>query len=231
LLHVVFAAARARHEARYYAVRAYSEELWVLRAELPVAQLADKHVIIISAPDWAAQYGLPYVRHLHGLEMPASSEVLSAATGSPHEVSRVAPNILDLRFQRSNTESAFSNSVYRHSSASFRVGDVLPCARFLVRVLATDAGEPTWLRFEFPASVDDARYVFLYSTPHGLIRMTPPWIGRSLQLPAPVWPRPLPVDPPKPQAMLPSKCSADAVMFAPAALTNLESVLLANAVV
>jgi hypothetical protein len=82
--------------------------------------------------------------------------------------------------------------VFRSAADSFRVGDVLPCARFLVRVLATQFGEPTWLRFEFRASLDDARYVFLYSTPHGLVRMTPPPVGASLHLPVPSWPRPLP---------------------------------------
>jgi hypothetical protein len=196
LLHIVFASSRARTEARYYAIRAYSEELWVLRAELPATELEHKHVIIISAPDWTAQFGLPFVRHLHGLEMPASSEVLSAASNSRHEVSRIGTNILDLRLQHVHADPAFLNSVYRHGSSGFRVGDFLPCARFEVRVLATEEGEPTWLRFEFPVSVDDSRYVFLYSAPQGLIRMTPPSLGTTVHLPAPTWPRPLPADPP-----------------------------------
>lgn len=190
LLHVVFASARARTEARYYAIRAHSDELWVLRAELPPTELHDKHVIIISAPDWAAQFGLPFIRHLHGLEMPASSEVLSAASNSRHELSRIGTNIFDLRLWHAHADPAFLNSVYRHGSSSFRLGDVLQCARFEVRVLATEEGEPTWLRFEFPVSVDDARYVFLYSSPHGLIRMTPPSVGTTLHLPVPTWPRP-----------------------------------------
>jgi hypothetical protein len=195
MLHVVFASARARTEARYYAVRAYSEELWVLRAELPATGLQHKHVIIISAPDWAAQYGLPFIRHLHGLEMPASSEVLSAATNSRHELSRIGTTILDLRLEPARADPAFLNSVYRHGSSRFRLGEVLQCARFEVTVLAAEQGEPTSLRFEFPVSVDDARYVFLYSTPHGLIRLTPPPLGTTLRLPVPTWPRPLPMEP------------------------------------
>jgi hypothetical protein len=187
-LHVVYASARSLREVSYYAVRSRLEEQWVLHAELPDAELAGKNVIVVSSADWASQFFLPFVRHLHGRTMPASSEVLSAASDAPHQLLRVAPRVLDLRLTPTPSGNSFSNSAYRSESAKFRAGEWYPGPRFNVAIVATSDGQPSHIRFVFPAALDDARYVFLYPTTAGLVRLQLPRVGEQLSLPAPAWP-------------------------------------------
>jgi hypothetical protein len=187
-LHVVYASARSLREVSYYALRSRLEEQWVLHAELPDAELAGKNVIVVSSADWASQFFLPFVRHLHRRTLPASSEVLSAASGAPHQLLRVAPRVLDLRLPAAPSGNSFSNSAYRSESARFRAGEWYPGPRFNVAIVATADGQPIHLRFVFPVSLDDARYVFLYPTTAGLVRLQLPRVGEQLSLPAPAWP-------------------------------------------
>jgi hypothetical protein len=187
-LHAVRAAERSYAEVNYYAMRSHVEEDWVRAAELDVPDLAHKHVIIVSARDWASQFVLPFVRHAHGLEMPASSEVLSAASDSPHELTRVAANVLELGLREQPVDPPFLLSVYRRQTSLFHDGEIIPSDRFDVAVLKTVAGEPTRLRFTFRSSLDDPRYVFLYPMPRGLVRLRLPRVGERVRLPAPAWP-------------------------------------------
>jgi hypothetical protein len=131
---------------------------------------------------------IPFVRHLHGLAMPASVELLSAASDSPHELVRIAPNVLDVFVPRPIVGSRFLTSVYRHEDLPFRAGDRLSCSRFDVEVIDARGGEPSHLRFSFPLTLDDPRYVFLYPADSGMIRLTIPPVGGRFRLPPPVWP-------------------------------------------
>jgi hypothetical protein len=61
---------------------------------------------------------------------------------------------------------------------------------FDVRVIAADGGEPTWLRFSFPRSLDDDAYRFVYPFPKGVARISLPAPGQQLTLPPPAMPTP-----------------------------------------
>lgn len=188
-IHGFAAAARTRAEVTYYAARSHLEERWALRAELP-GELADKHVMVICAPDWVTQFGMPYVWHLHGLPLPASTEVLSAAVDSAHVLTRTGPATLELRLESERPGRPFATSVYRAENSRFVRGEHVRAPRFDVNVREVRAGEPTRLEFVFAHALDDPRYVFLYPRPTGLVRVPMLEIGQSLRLPPPVWPGP-----------------------------------------
>lgn len=187
-VHGVHAASRTRDESTTYALRSHLEEAWVLSAELPARQASDLHVFLIAARDWASQFGIQSVRHLHRLSLPASVELLTAASESPHELVRASENVLDVFLPRQIEYSRFLTSVYRHEDLPFQAGDHLSCARFDVDVLDAHDGEPNHLRFSFPAPLDDPRYVFLYPAGSGMIRLTMPPVGGRFRLPPPAWP-------------------------------------------
>ena len=171
-----------------YSFRSVLEESWVLRAQLSDREVKGQNVMLIAARDWASEFAIPYVRHLHGLAMPASTELLSAASDSPHELVRVAPTVLDIVLPSPIVGTRFLTSVYRHESLPFHSGDRVVSPRFDVEVLEVSEGEPKHLRFRFPADLDDPRYVFLYPAGTGMVRLTMPRVGERSRLPPPAWP-------------------------------------------
>src|SRR5581483_7462271 len=115
-----------------------------------------------------------YVRRLRGLVVPASTELLTAASDSPHELVRVSPTVLDVLLPRPIPGARFLTSVYRHESLPFHTGDRLSCARFEVQIMDTSDGEPTHLRFSFPVTLDDPRYLFLYPEGSRMVQVAMP---------------------------------------------------------
>jgi hypothetical protein len=194
-LHGVRAAIRTGRETEYYVQRARDELAWVLGAELD-RDLAGKHVMIVTARDWISQWALPTVRHLYRLGMPSSCQLLSPVASSPYRLTRYSARELDVGIIAQPPGPTFTASVYRREDAVLRIGDVVQASDFQVRVLALQGSEPNLLRFEFPFSLDDPRYVFLYPFEHGLSRVHLPPLGESITLPPAAWPTPAP--PPRP---------------------------------
>jgi hypothetical protein len=180
-------ARRSYEEGSFYGARGRAEQTWVLGAELD-GDLSDKELFIISAHDWATACALPAVRHLHGLSMPASSQVLTPVPNSPHKLTRVARNILDVRIVRAPPVGTFSASVYRSERAAFRVGDVIRTPLLGAVVMEMRGRDPILVRFYFPMPLDDPHYVFLYPVDAGLRRLQLPEVGESVVLPAAAWP-------------------------------------------
>jgi hypothetical protein len=190
-LHVVRAAFRSQREVAYYVERARSELAWVQHAELD-RDLNGKHVMIVTARDWTSQWVLPATRHFFGLGMPESCQLLSPVASSPYRLTRHGVRELDLRIIAQPPDPTFTASVYRRETPPLRVGEVVDATDFQVRVLALQGSEPNLLRFEFPFSLDDPRYVFLYPFEHGLSRVHLPPPGESITLPPAAWPTPVP---------------------------------------
>jgi hypothetical protein len=168
--------------------RSQTEEQWVLRAEIDERAVAGQRIMVVTAPDWTSQWALPFVRHLHGLPMPASSELLSAAFEGAHELLRVGPRVLELDILEGAGPMTFAGSVYRPEDAVFHAGDSFDCPHFHVDVLTAARGQPKRMRFTFPWSLDDPRYLFLFPRPAGLARLRLPPVGETLWLPEPAWP-------------------------------------------
>jgi hypothetical protein len=142
---------------------------------------------MISA-GFAAHWVVPFVRHLHGLPPPRACHTLSAAFISPHQLTRVADNVLDVQLPARPFGATFARSVYRAEDRPFAPGDQVSTPGFDVRVIAADGGEPTWLRFTFPRSLDDDGYRFVYPFQRGVIRISLPPLGQQLTLPPPAMP-------------------------------------------
>jgi hypothetical protein len=75
----------------------------------------------------------------------------------------------------------------------FHAGERIVTPNFEVTILAADGGEPTWLRFGFPASLDSDRYLFLHAGPQGFSPLSIPPVGSRVTLPPAIWPTPQPL--------------------------------------
>jgi hypothetical protein len=190
LFHLVHPAIRTHGEVNAYAAHSLAATEWITRAESTKGKLANKHIFVVGAPDWASQFAVPFVRHRNQQDMPLSCEVLSADLASPHLLRRVAPEVLDIIITPS-LGSAYLESVYRRETSTFHVAEQVTTSATGMRitVLAEANGEPIHLRISFPGTLDDSRYVFLYSNADGLQRIRLPAVGGRELLPPPAAPR------------------------------------------
>jgi hypothetical protein len=185
-VHCVVAALRSHDAVSSWAAISRLEEDWVRHAAIDSAGLGDRHIIVVSAQDLATQYALPYVRHLHRLTTPASSEILLPPCMSTIDLVRVAANVLDIRLSTRFDRSSFRRNVYWPAAdREFQAGQRFATERFEVRVIATEHGDPTQLRFAFVHPLDDPQYLFLYPVRDGLRPLALPAVGATLQLAAP----------------------------------------------
>jgi hypothetical protein len=185
-VHGVSAVQRGRDAVRAWAATSRLEEDWVRYAAIDDRGLASRHVVVVSAQDLATQYALPYVRHLHGLTAPASSEILLPPCSGPLELARVASNVLEIRISNPYDQSAFRRNVYWPAAErGFRRGQRFVTERFTVVVIETDHGDVRQLRFAFDRTLDDPTYLFLYPVQSGLRPLRLPSVGHTLRLAAP----------------------------------------------
>jgi hypothetical protein len=188
-LHVVRAAMLSYETARNLTAESQIEYDWVRHASFDLDELAGRHVFVVCAFDMATQFGLPYVLHLAGLSMPLSSGMLSPAFQNAHVLTRPAPNVLEIEYPGGPTGSPFKRTAYRPDDSEFHSGERIRTRLFDVLIKAVHDGEPTQLRFSFPLSLDDPRYVFMYPTRDGLKRVSLPVVGGRTRLSAPAYPR------------------------------------------
>ncbi|HKU37595.1 MAG TPA: hypothetical protein VJR89_05590, partial [Polyangiales bacterium] len=183
-VHGVSAGLRSHREPELYVRMARSEEQWGALAHLDVG---GREVILISA-GYSTHWVMPYVRHLHGLPPLTGSHTLSAAYLSEHELVRSGERSLEIRLPGRPRGGTFSGSVYRAEDRPFFAGQRIITPRFSVEILAADGGEPVWMRFTFPNSLDWDGYRFVYPFRQGVLRLTLPPIGGRLMLPPPAFP-------------------------------------------
>ncbi|MFV8755255.1 hypothetical protein ACNOYE_32295 [Nannocystaceae bacterium ST9] len=77
---------------------------------------------------------------------------------------------------------------FRREDQHLHAGDVLEHPGMRVEILADDEGDPVRVRFTFPASLDDPRYLFVISTREGLRRWPVPKVGQRGVVPIPQLP-------------------------------------------
>ena len=89
---------------------------------------------------------------------------------------------------------------FRRAEQLLPTGSTLDYPGMRVKVLADHEGRPTKVRFSFPHSLDDPRYLFLTSTTQGLNRWQVPKVLGTAVVPLPRIPFPehlIPLTPPK----------------------------------
>jgi len=181
--HLLHASHRSRLESEYYSLRSRAEHAWAASAELGGAELARRHVLIVSALDWISAWGLRQHRALMQRSIPRSVHMLSGSQLSAHRLRRSGPHSLELELLSPAGDRSFAGSCYRPRAAELHPGARFENDVFRVEVLRSLGGQPAALRFVFAHSLDDPRYLLLHATPLGLRQLSPPALGQTLTLP------------------------------------------------
>lgn len=186
-VHVDSASQRGRGESEWMAFRSQVENTWVLSAELDEKRVASQQIMIVAAQDLTTAWYLPYVRQAIGRSMPQSYMLLSGAS-QPHDLHRVADDAIELVVLTRDVDLMAVGSNYRPADRPFHAGDQVSFGGIRAKVTRVLFGQPQTVRFTFPTSLDDPRYVFLYPTERGLRALRVPPVGERLRLKRPVYP-------------------------------------------
>lgn len=149
--------------------------------DLLASSLADRDVIVLSTLDpTVATYGA-FVLHARGHEVPLSFRTL-AMFRRPGIATRTDVDALEVRTLNEHWFSSGSRA-YRPRRYPLASGSVVDWPGLRAEVLADHEGSPTTVRFQFPSSLDDPRYVFAVVRDGALERWTPPAIGDRIGVP------------------------------------------------
>lgn len=183
-LHIGRAAERSFQASRHIAWVARAHREWALAAEIPDENAARQRVLILSGADFTTNANLPWVRWLYGHPLPRSYWRL---TGTSHvqEIQRLGDKVIDVAVLSSDLDHTMAGTLYRPEDQPLRPGDRVRLDGMTVEVLRVAGKNPWRTRYTFDESLDDARFVFLHSTPRGLERMPLPAVGDKLRLPPP----------------------------------------------
>ena len=147
--------------------------------------LGGRDVIVLNCNSHSvALYG-EFMLAANGWPPPASWRTLAMGE-FPMAAKRPGANVLELStigggaWLRTPAELFF-----RREDQPLVAGDRFEYPRMRVEIRADDDGDPTRVRFSFPESIDDPRYLFLISTPEGLRRWPVPPVGGSRAVPFP----------------------------------------------
>jgi hypothetical protein len=188
LVHGGKAWARSSAQVEGLTFKVAAQRRWALDADIPDATIAQKRVVIVTGGDFTTIANLPWVRLAHGHPLPRSYTRLSGALWV-HEITRTAPNVIELAVFSNELEDTMVGSLYRSKTAGFRPGDVVTIPGMRVEVLRTEGPHPWRTRITFEPSLDDPSYLFLHSMPDGIRPFTMPPVGEKLQLAPPARPR------------------------------------------
>ena len=187
-VHVNQAWARSRDQVSGLAMTVLAQRRWALRAQIPDEGAAERRLIILTGADFTTIANLPFVRLAANHPLPHSYTRLSGAL-QVHEITRLAPNAIELATLSNELDQTMVGSLYRRQSSAFQNGDAVTLDAMRVEVLATDGPNPWLLRITFKHSLDDPRYLFLNSTPDGIRPFALPAVGEKLRVAAPSRPR------------------------------------------
>lgn len=154
--------------------------------DLLAQDLEGRDVIVINGVSQAvAMYG-PFVLHAHGMPVPASWRAL--ALGGDHAIwaFRSADDTLELSAIDGAWLRTAGELFFRRLEHHVPTGATFDYPSLDIEVLADVDGDPTRVRFRFAHSLDDPRYLFLISTPKGLMRwqVPPLWGSNVVRRPA-----------------------------------------------
>ncbi|MFV8750524.1 hypothetical protein ACNOYE_08220 [Nannocystaceae bacterium ST9] len=170
-----------------------SDALGFSEGDLLDQELEGRDVIVLNGPSQTVGMYGPFLLHSQGLPTPASWR--SLALGGEHAMFAFRPdaNTLDLAAVQGAWLLTSGELFFRRAEFGVPTGTVFDYPSLRAEVLADDGeGHPTKVRFRFPHSLDDPRYLFLTSTRRGLMRWPVPAIKGSAIVPLPR--QPIPVD-------------------------------------
>jgi hypothetical protein len=155
--------------------------LWVLNAEVDDKTITKQDVVVIDGVEGASTMYAPFVRYFYGRPVARTWRVLSGAARA-HDLTRVAPNVLDLHvlggtmLESDYERTCRSDSDLMHDNQTVRLDGLK------VVIMSVRDGRPVTVRYIFPKSLDDPSYVFLESKGERLRRFAMPLVGERVRL-------------------------------------------------
>jgi hypothetical protein len=181
LVHGLGAARVSWGRAAWFAAMAPANERWSLEADIPDDPATQ--VLFLSGADFTTNANLPWVREIRGASRPKHYRRL-AGSGHVQEITRTAPNIIEVVVLSSDLADTMAGSLYRTRLQPLRKGQELRLEGMRVEVLRTVDGNPWRTRFTFDEPLDRGT-VLLHAMPDGFRRVTLPGVGDKLRLPYP----------------------------------------------
>ena len=129
-----------------------------------------------------------FVLHAHGLPTPASWRSLALGGDHPLWVFRPSDRVLELVAIRGAWMRTDGELFFRRADQQLLAGSHFSYPGFEVEVVNDEGGDPTRVRFTFPHSLDDPRYLVLISTREGLMKWELPAIEDAKTAPRPSMP-------------------------------------------
>lgn len=176
------------------------DELAFTEGDLLEHELAGRDVVVLNGPSQTVGMYGPFVLDTMGKPTPASWR--SLALGSEHPMFAFRPNVntLELTAIQGEWLMTAGELFFRRAEQLLPTGSKFHYPGMDVEVIADRDGHPTKVRFVFPHSLDDPRYLFLTSTNRGLNRWAVPKVLGTAVVPLPRVPFPahlLPLAAPK----------------------------------
>jgi hypothetical protein len=159
-----------------------ADEMAFTDGDLLKQELAGRDVLVLNGPSQTVGMYGPFVLDIMGAPMPGSWRSLSL--GGEHAMFAFRPDkhTLELTAIQGAWMMTAGELFFRRAEQRLDAGSKLDFPSFAIEVLDDDGeGHPTRVRFVFPHSLDDPRYLFLTSTKRGLNHWpVPPVQGRAV---------------------------------------------------
>jgi hypothetical protein len=149
--------------------------------------IAGRDVVLLNCASQSVGLYGGFVLDAYGGRPPRSWRLLAMAPFAM-SASRPADNVLELTTIQDAWLRTAGELFFRREDQHLRTGDVLEVPGLRAEILADDDGDPTRVRFTFPVSLDDPRYLFVISTSKGLRRWAVPGVGKRGIVPFPELP-------------------------------------------
>jgi hypothetical protein len=183
-VHGFDSAKHSRETAEWMRDTAPVLQQWSMDADIPKDRDRELCIVVVSATDFTTTSNLPWLRRLGGGGVPRCYLRLSEAH-FVHQITRVAPNAIEVSIFGSQFERIFTDSLYRRANRPFRAGDVVRLPGLTVEVLATTGPNPLMTRFTFDKDLDDPSFWFVHPFPDRLRHIELPPVGEKVRLPFP----------------------------------------------
>lgn len=163
-----------------------SDAMGFSEGDLLEQDLEGRDVVVLNGPSQTVGMYGPFLLHSQGHAVPASWR--SLALGGEHAMFAFRPDAHTLELSAIQGAWLLTSGelFFRRAEHGVPAGTVFEYPSMRIEVLADDGeGHPTKVRFRFPHSLDDPRYLYLTSTRRGLMRWSVPAIKRSTIVPLP----------------------------------------------